>query len=303
MSKVIKDGLVGNTNAVSGCSSSLSIQAPALYVVATPIGHLGDLSERGLNVLRNADCILCEDKRRTGKLCKMYGFKVQLLTYNDHNHAGFAKKLVSKILRSEAAYALVSDAGTPLISDPGYKLVLEAVQADLPVIAVPGPSAVTAALSIAGLPTDRFLFEGFLPRKQSARTERLSELIGLSYTVVIFESPQRIRALVETIANVLGAKRKLVLVREITKLHEQVYRGPVSSIKLLLDAEKIVLKGEFVVLIGPDSAAKTNGEMQRVLDIILPLTDKKTAVKIAKALTGESRNAIYEHLVGKTHGA
>ena len=177
------------------------------------------------------------------------------------------------------------------------------MQADLPVIAVPGPSAVTAALSIAGLPTDRFLFEGFLPRKQSARTERLSELIGLSYTVVIFESPQRIRALVEAIANVLGPTRNMVLAREMTKLHEQVYRGSASSIKLLLDAETIVLKGEFVVLIGPDSAAKTNDEMQRVLDVILPLTDKKTAIKIAKALTGESRNAIYKHLVGKTHSA
>ena len=295
----MKDDLIENTGAVSGCSADLSIRVPALYVVGTPIGHSGDLSERGLNVLKNADCILCEDKRRTGRLCKMYGFKTQLFTYNVHNHAGLAKKLILEIVRSKAAYALVSDAGTPLISDPGYKLVVEAVRADIPVIAVPGPSAITSALSIAGLPTDRFLFEGFLPRKQAARTERLSALLGLPYTVVIFEAPQRIRALVETIVDVLGPTRQLVLTREMTKLHEQVYRGSASKIKLLIDSKAIAQKGEFVVLIGPDNAAKTTGEMQKVLDIILPLTDKKTAVKIAKALTGESRNAIYEHIVGK----
>ena len=295
----MKDDLVRETKAVSMGSTDLSIQGPALYVVATPIGHSLDLSHRSLAILKSVDLILCEDTRRTGRLCKMHGFKAQLLTYNDHGYAGLAKKLISKMVGNNAAYALVSDAGTPLISDPGYKLILEAIDADIPVIAIPGPSAVTSALSVAGLPTDRFLFEGFLPRKQAARTERLSRLRGLPYTVVIFEAPQRIRTLVGTIVKELGPSRKLVLAREMTKIHEQIYRGEASEIEVLLNTNIISEKGEFVVLIGPDKTPRENGEVKRVLDAVLPLTDKKTAVKITKALTGESRNVIYEHIIGR----
>jgi 16S rRNA (cytidine1402-2'-O)-methyltransferase len=229
----------------------------------------------------------------------MYGFKAQLVTYNDHNHSSLAEKLVAEIAGRKVAYALVSDAGTPLISDPGYKLVLEAIGADIPVIAVPGPSAVISALSVAGLPTDRFLFEGFLPRKQTARVARLSELVGLPYTVVIFEAPQRIRVLVETIVKELGSSRKMVLAREMTKLHEQIFRGTASEINLLFDTNIIAEKGEFVVLIGPDDSPKRSGEIERVLNVVLPLTDRKTALKITQELTGESRNTIYEHIVGK----
>lgn len=218
----------------------------ALYVVATPIGNLEDITLRALRVLREADLVACEDTRHTAKLLKHFGIDKPTVSYHEHNEDRRADELLER-LRAGARIALVSDGGTPLISDPGYRVVARAVEAGIEVIPVPGVAAVLAALSAAGLPTDAFLFAGFLPAKAGQRRRALGELKDSRATLVFHEAPHRVLESLEDIEQVLG-NRRVVVARELTKIHEEFLRGPVSEVRQLLAARPAV-KGEITLLV------------------------------------------------------
>ena len=223
-------------------------QLPAgLYLVATPIGNLADISLRALAVLTRADLIAAEDTRHSRKLLSHFGIKAELTPYHEHNAAKERPRLLARI-RAGFSVALISDAGTPLISDPGYKLVREALEAGLQVTSVPGPSAALAALTSAGLPTDTFLFAGFLPPKGGQRRKRLEELKPVPATLIFYETASRLHAALADMAEVYGA-REAAIAKELTKLHESVARGSPAALAAAFDSTE--LKGEFVVLVGP----------------------------------------------------
>ncbi|MEP6634049.1 MAG: 16S rRNA (cytidine(1402)-2'-O)-methyltransferase, partial [Luteimonas sp.] len=232
--------------------------AGTLYIVATPIGNLGDLSARALDTLRNVAAVCAEDTRHTRQLLAHYGVERPLIALHEHNEAEVAAKLVAR-LRNGDALALVSDAGTPLVSDPGFRLVRAAREAGIKVSPVPGASAVIAALSVAGLPSDRFVFEGFLPAKAAARRERLAQLAGETRTLVLYESSHRIEAALADLVAVFGAERKAVVARELTKLFETVLDGSLGALHARIAADADQRKGEFVMLIegiGEEADAK-----------------------------------------------
>jgi 16S rRNA (cytidine1402-2'-O)-methyltransferase len=216
-----------------------------LYIVATPIGNLEDITLRAIRTLKEADIIAAEDTRHTQKLLNKYGIHAPLTSYHDHNKEEKAPVLVSRMLEGKNV-ALVSDAGTPGISDPGYFLINLAVDQKIPVVPVPGPTAAIAALSISGLPTDSFVFEGFLPSKQTARRKRLEELKNEKRTLVFYEAPHRILKTIEDMETVLG-ERKAVVTRELTKIHEEAVRGNLSEI--LDHLKKGSFKGEFTIIV------------------------------------------------------
>lgn len=220
---------------------------PALYLVATPIGHLGDISLRAINVLAKADFVAAEDTRHSRKLLQHYGISSEMISYHDHNGDQMRPRII-RMIKEGRAVALISDAGTPLISDPGYKLARMVRDAGLRVEVVPGASSVMAGLCLSGLPTDRFLFEGFLPPKQVARRKMLSSLAGVQGSLVFFETVKRIEAVISDALEVLG-DRDAVILREITKMHEEVIEGKLSE--LLAGLEERELRGELVVIIGP----------------------------------------------------
>jgi 16S rRNA (cytidine1402-2'-O)-methyltransferase len=224
----------------------------ALVVVATPIGNLGDLSPRAVEALAGADAIACEDTRRTRKLLSHAGVKApHLLVVNDHTEAGQVRAVLKRLEAGERV-AVVTDAGTPGISDPGERLVAAATAAGLDVEVVPGPSAAIAALVVSGLPTGRFVFEGFLPRKGSARTERLEALAQEQRTAVLYEAPHRVRKTVDDLAAGAGGLRRVALVRELTKLHEEVWRGTLAgAVEHLAEREP---RGEYVIILGGAAA-------------------------------------------------
>ncbi len=220
--------------------------APGLYIVATPIGNLADISLRALAVLARADHILCEDTRHSQKLLTAYGIRGRLSPYHDHNAAGQRPKIL-EWLGDGASVALISDAGTPLIADPGYKLVRAALEAGHAVHAVPGASAGIAALSVSGLPTDAFLFAGFLPPKQAARRRRLEELAGVAATLVLYETAPRLQQALEDLASVMSG-REVVIAREVTKRFEETIRG---VLPLAMPDDAAGIKGEIVILVAP----------------------------------------------------
>ena len=246
---------------------------PGLYLVATPIGHLGDITLRALETLAGVDIIACEDTRITRRLTERYAISAELKPYHEHNAAMARPKILEKLAQG-ASIALVSDAGTPLISDPGFKLVREVSAAGHAVIAVPGASSVLTALSVAALPTDRFFFEGFLPPKQVARRTRLAELARIDATLVMFESGNRVQETLADLAEMM-AGRDAAICRELTKLHEDITRAPIAE--LAKAADTLETRGEFVLVIGPprsdanvmtqhdldDSAAFVAGARQR----------------------------------------
>ncbi|HUJ47866.1 MAG TPA: 16S rRNA (cytidine(1402)-2'-O)-methyltransferase [Rhizomicrobium sp.] len=257
--------------------------APGLYVIATPIGNARDISLRALDVLRRCDLIAAEDTRVTAKLLAIYGIARPLSAYNDHNAARERPRLLAK-LRDGARIALVSDAGTPLISDPGYKLVREAVALGLAVHTVPGSSAVLAALTLAGLPTDRFFFAGFLPSKSGGRRQALADLKSIPATLVLFESAQRLGESLSDMHSILGA-RPAAVARELTKLHEEVRRGTLAS--LAADyAGETAPRGEIVIVVGPPAEeepdlARADALLRRALEF-MPL--RAAADLVAEAL-------------------
>ena len=266
--------------------------APGLYLVATPIGNLADITLRALETLAGADLIACEDTRITHRLTERYLIAAQLTPYHEHNAAAARPKILDKLAQG-AAVALVSDAGTPLISDPGFKLVREACAAGHAVVAIPGPSSVLTALSVAALPTDRFFFEGFLPSKQGARRTRLAELARIDATLVMFESGNRVQDTLADLAEIMGA-REAAICRELTKLHEEVTRAPLAE--LAAGADRLETRGEFVLVVGPPaagSAMMAASELDEVLRVSLSRDSVKDAVAHAVELSGRPRREVY----------
>ena len=222
--------------------------APGLYVVATPIGNLGDMTVRGLATLAAADTVLCEDTRTSGKLMERFSIKTRLAPYHEHNAQKVRPEILAR-LQQGATIALISDAGMPLVSDPGYRLVKEAAELGIPVTACPGASAVLTGLALSGLPTDRFLFAGFVPQKQGERKKLFVEFAKLKATLIFFESPHRIVETLHDLASALPG-RHVAVTRELTKLHEEVLRGSAEEIAAQLEARSSV-KGEITLLVGP----------------------------------------------------
>ncbi len=266
--------------------------APGLHIVATPIGNLADITLRALAALAGADLIACEDTRVTRKLLDRYGIETPLTPYHDHN-AEKARPALLRRLADGAAIALVSDAGTPLISDPGFKLVRAAQEAGHTVTALPGPSSVLAALTVAGLPTDQFLFAGFLPPKQSARRTRIAELARVPSTIVLFESGPRIAGALIDLAAGLG-HREAAICRELTKLHEEVRRGDLDTLAQSGAAGES--RGEFVIVIAPSLAAATPSaeDTETLLRDALGRVSLKDAVVEVAAATGLPRRELYQ---------
>lgn len=265
---------------------------PGLYLVATPIGNLGDISLRALETLAAADCIACEDTRVTRKLTERYGVGTHLMSYHEHNAEEALPKIIERLAEGQSV-ALVSDAGTPLISDPGYRLVRAAVEAGHAVTAVPGASAVLAALSLAGLPTDRFFFEGFLPPKQGARQKRIGELAAIPATVVLFESGPRLGASLADLAAGLGPRAAAVC-RELTKLHEEIRRGDLTELAAHY-AEDAETRGEIVIVIAPPAAIDTaDTDVDELLRQALARVSVKDAVGEVALATGRARRDVYQ---------
>src|SRR5471032_3662833 len=237
-------GSVARTFSIAGTVLTAPKPVPGLHLVATPIGNLGDITLRALETLAGVDIIACEDTRITRRLTERYSISALLKPYHEHNAASARPKILERLAQG-ASIALVSDAGTPLISDPGFKLVREVCAAGHAVIALPGPSSVLAALSVAALPTDRFFFEGFLPHKQTARRTRLTELSRIDATLVMFESGNRVQDTLADLAGIMGA-REAAICREMTKMHEEVSRATVSE--LARSAGTLETRGEFVLV-------------------------------------------------------
>ncbi len=268
-----------------------------LFIVATPIGNLEDLSSRARQTLADVDLIAAEDTRHTGRLLSHFGVDARLLALHDHNETDRAEMLVRE-LTSGRSVALVSDAGTPLISDPGYRLVKAAHEAGVTVSPIPGPSALIAALSIAGLPTDRFCFEGFLPAKSKARRDTLAALCNEQRTMVFYESVHRIADCLADMVVAFGPDRPAFLGRELSKLHEQAKLATLADLQKAVADGEIVQKGELVVVVaGTDEPSTSSLDVDRLLaELAGKLPDKEIAKALANA-TGEKRNALYKRLL------
>lgn len=268
-----------------------------LYVVATPIGNLEDLTPRARRTLADVDLVAAEDTRHTGRLLSHLGLKKRLIALHDHNEEQVVTKVIAE-LEAGHSVALVSDAGTPLVSDPGFRLLRAAHHRGVTVSPIPGASAVTAALSVAGLPTDRFCFEGFLPAKTVARRKRLRSLSNESRTLVFFESVHRIAAALADLCEVLGAKRDAFIGRELSKLHEQCVQGTLGSLGQQVAAGAIVNKGEFVIVVaGADIETESTIDADTLLIELAKHLPGKDAAKVTAKLTGEKKNALYQRLL------
>lgn len=269
--------------------------AGKLYVVATPIGNLGDFSQRALATLKQVDLVLAEDTRHSKRLFNHFGISTQLKACHEHNELALIEWVKAKLEQGKDL-ALISDAGTPLISDPGYPIVNKLRAEGFDVVAIPGASSIVAALSIAGLPTDRFVFDGFLPAKSVARQKALSEYLNQSRTIVLLESSHRILACVKDIVEVLGEARELVLARELTKVYETVISGTASSVLAILEADSNQCKGEFVLMFaGTESeSSKTEIDSSRMLKELLNHLPLKKAASVVAELTGQRKNDLYE---------
>jgi 16S rRNA (cytidine1402-2'-O)-methyltransferase len=273
--------------------------ACGLYLVATPIGNLGDIGARAIAVLGAVDAVLCEDTRHSGRLMAALGLKTRLKPYHEHNAARVRPGLLDELARG-ASMALISDAGMPAIADPGHKLVKDAIDAGVLVTAVPGPSAVLMALVISGLPTDRFFFQGFLPAKASARRKALAELAPIPATLVLFESPHRLAPCLADAAAALGA-RPAAIARELTKLHEEVRRGSLEELAQALATEPTP-KGEIVVVIGPPAEAQTavdNETLDQLLAAALAEHGPSRAAALVAEQTGQPRAAVYKRAIAQ----
>tara|TARA_Y100000588_G_scaffold366557_1_gene432411 strand:- start:157 stop:1050 length:894 start_codon:yes stop_codon:yes gene_type:complete len=292
------------TATVSSGQISLSIERPALYVVATPIGNLADISYRAVKLLAQMDLLLVEDKRVTQRLLQYYSITKRLVALHEHNEADVSGDIVSSIVSDRIAVALISDAGTPLISDPGFRFVRAAHAEGIPVLSVPGPCAAIAALSIAGLPSDRFVFEGFLPARKAARLRSLNLLNVERRTLIFFEAPHRISATLEDMRSVFGNEREVAVAREITKLHETLYRGPLRLVSEVIRRDGCATRGEIVIIL---SGARgeymiTSDDEDKAVHMITVLCrqmPKADAIKLVSEWTGLRRNRLYS----LAHGA
>jgi 16S rRNA (cytidine1402-2'-O)-methyltransferase len=274
----------------------VAANAGRLAVISTPIGNLGDLSPRARDELAAADLVAAEDTRRTGQLLTTLGLSRPLLSLHEHNEGERIEELLGR-LRAGARIALVSDAGTPLLSDPGFELVRRVSGENIAVVAVPGPSAITAALSIAGLPTERFTFEGFLPARLGERRARLAELAMESRTLVFFEAPHRIAEALEDLVAAFGATRRAAVARELTKVFETVYRGTLAELAELARSDANFTRGEITVVIEGAKRAAENAPaaaLDAALGVLLAEMPPSKAAALAARLTGAKRNAAYE---------
>ncbi len=276
--------------------------AGRLYVVATPIGNLGDFSARAREILSTCALIAAEDTRHTGVLLKHFGIETAQTSLHDHNEGQRIPDLLSR-LRRGASIALVSDAGTPAISDPGFELVRAAAAEGIEIIAIPGPCAAIAALSIGGLPTDRFCFEGFLPARGAARRTRLESLVHEPRTLVLYESPHRVKDMLEDCVGAFGGERSAMVAREITKMHETTYRGSLSGLLERAGTEADFGRGEIVLLIAgaPQQSAEGGrgadghgGALDRVLKVLLAELPLKQAASLAAQITEVRGNEAYK---------
>jgi 16S rRNA (cytidine1402-2'-O)-methyltransferase len=267
-----------------------------LYLVATPIGNLRDFTFRAVDILQHVDLIACEDTRHSRPLLDHYGISTATVPFHEHNEDSAAPRLIERLLRGESI-ALISDAGTPLISDPGFPLVRSARSAGIRVVPVPGPCALVAALSVSGLPTDRFAFEGFLPRKSSARKASLENLVNDARTLIFYESSHRVLESVADIAAIFPSERRLVIARELTKLFETIVDTQVGEAISSLESDPNMQKGEFVlVLEGAPELGRSEGlaaEEERILRILLEDCSVKTAVSLTVKITGARREMVY----------
>jgi 16S rRNA (cytidine1402-2'-O)-methyltransferase len=275
--------------------------APGLYITATPIGHLGDVTLRALSTMAAVDVLLCEDTRTTGKLLERYAIRTKLMPYHEHN-AERVRPAIMKALTEGQAYGLVSDAGMPLVSDPGYRLVNDCVAGNIPVTAIPGASAVLTALALSGLPTDRFTFVGFLPTKSGERKKLLAEFAGVKSTLVTFESPHRIVDGLEDLAATLG-NRRVAVTRELTKLHEEVLRGTALEVHDILKARPSV-KGEITLVIAPpdgSAAIASDEDIESAIDDALQsMPAAKAASDVAKRFELPKKD-IYARILTRRH--
>ncbi len=277
-------------------SSDMQSNAGVLWVIATPIGNLGDISQRAIETLRQVDLVAAEDTRHSRRLFEAYQIDSKMVAYHEHNERREAQRLL-ELLQAGQQIALISDAGTPLISDPGYHLLQLASAAGIDCRPVPGASALIAALSVSGLPSDSFSFAGFLPPKQGARQKALSACIDNTQTMIFYESSHRIQACLSDLLEVLGAERHVVVCRELTKTFETTLRGSISTVLEQVSSDPNQRKGEFVLLVGPD-------HKQIIGDTISPATKAlytllceelpaSRAAKVAAKISGESRKAIF----------
>ena len=273
-----------------------------LYIVATPIGNLGDWSQRAQDVLAKVSLIAVEDTRHSSKLMNHFGIQTPMFAYHEHNEKTASEKLLAR-LRSGESIALISDAGTPLISDPGYPLVSQAHAEGIRVSPVPGPSAVIAALSASGLPTDRFVFEGFLPSKSQARKSRLETLQADTRTLVFYESPHRIAETLDDMLFVFGEERVAVLARELSKTFETIKQASLQSLVDWVAEDKNQSRGEIVLVVhGAEASGPDAAEVERVLTILLKSLPVKEAASLAAEILGGKKNALYEqalYIIGK----
>lgn len=276
-----------------------------LYVVGTPIGNLEDITLRALNTLKAADVIACEDTRRTQKLLNHFDIRTPTISYHEHNEMTRAPELVLE-MEQGSAIALVSDAGTPVLSDPGFRLVHLAIRHKIPVVPVPGPSALVAALTAGGLPMEEFTFAGFLPAKRSARRKALTALVSFERTIVFYEAPHRIVDSLRDIHDILG-EREAVVAREVTKIHEEFIRGSVTEIREHLKKEPV--KGELTVILGPGAgrpggvsgSVSVRGEVERLK--VEEGLDERSALKVIARARGISRSEAYRQLQLEKHSS
>ncbi len=267
-----------------------------LYIVATPIGNLADMTDRARQILGQVAVVAAEDTRHTGQLLTSFGLSAPLIALHEHNEADRADALVARLVAGEDV-ALVSDAGTPLVSDPGYRLVAAAAAAGVRVVPVPGACAAIAALSVAGLPTDRFAFEGFLPPKTAARRTRLQALVAEPRTLVFYESPHRLKETLADLVHVFGGSRRAVVARELTKLHETVYRETLAALAQSAEQDANMLRGECVLVIEGAPASVDAGAGAQVDDALRRLAAYAPLGVVADVLadlTGLRRNALYD---------
>lgn len=271
-----------------------------LYVIATPIGNLGDLSERAREILNRVDLIAAEDTRHSGQLMKHFGIRTPLLSLHEHNESTRREALLERLAAGQSL-ALISDAGTPLISDPGFDLIAAARSSGFKLVAVPGPCAAIAALSIAGLPTDRFTFEGFLAAKSAARRTQLEGLRAEGRTMVFYEAPHRLSEVLGDMAGVFGEGRRAAVCRELTKHFETSYMDTLAALRRASDEDADMSRGEIVIVVeGARQSHVTANLMQadQVLRALLEELPPSQAAKIAARLTGEKRSELYEIAVG-----
>jgi len=300
MSRTIGHGDRERRYTLGGYAFDAGKAAPGLHIVATPIGNLGDITLRALATLAGADLIACEDTRVTRKLLDRYAIGTPLTPYHDHNATAARPRLLQRLAEG-AAIALVSDAGTPLVSDPGFKLVRAVQEAGYSVTSLPGASAPLAALAVAGLPTDQFLFAGFLPPKETARRARIAELARIPATLVVFETGPRLAATLADLAAGLGQRREAALCRELTKLHEEIRRGELATLADTCADEPP--RGEIVLVIAPPQASQpiSAAETETMLRQALKRVSLKDAVGEVADATGLPRREVYQRALALTN--